>query len=139
MAITKDKMLSRVAGIERLIVLREGKLEHGIIISIDDFAAYELYKNRKYFREDTNHKIFTDKIRIRRPDVDWTYIKRGRFKYSIENYNRLEILPVVEVRVNEFGWIVISIKYKESGVEYKQDVTLIKLRQIFTEYGYYKR
>ena len=132
---TKDK----VTDIETFTVLSKGKLEHGIFISVDDSAVYELYKNRKYFRKDPDYKIFTDKIRIRRYDYGWTYIKRGRFKYSIENYNKLEILPCVEVSVNELGLIVIVIKYKDDGVEYKQDVLFMRLRSLFVHYGYYKR
>ena len=130
--------MPREYDIEEYVELDEGRLEHGIYIVIDDVAAYELYQNRKELMKDTNHKILTDKIRIVRTWYDSTYLKRGSYKVSIDKYE-LEISPEVEVSVDERGRTIIGIKYKENGKDYRQEVTTMKLRHIFTEYGYYKR
>lgn len=130
--------MPRENDIKEYVELDEGRLEHGIYIVIDDVAAYELYQNRKELMKDSNHKILTDKIRIVRTWYDSTYLKRGSYKVSIDKYE-LEISPEVEVSVDERGRTIIGIKYKENGKDYKQEVTTMKLRHIFTEYGYYKR
>lgn len=130
--------MPRENDIEEYAELDEGRLEHGIYIVIDDVAAYELYQNRKDLMKDPNHKILTDKIRIVRTWYDSTYLKRGSYKVSIDKYE-LDISPEVEVSVDERGRTIIGIKYKENGKDYRQEVTTMKLRHIFTEYGYYKR
>lgn len=130
--------MKRETDIESFMLLNEGNVDMMIEVALDYLAAYYLYENRKYLMKDTSHKITTDKIHMRSAYITGNCKEIGLLKYIIDNHE-LEISPEVEVSVNEYGFIVLGIKYKEDGVELREEVPMAKLRHIFVEYGYYER
>lgn len=130
--------MKRETDIESFMLLNEGNVDMMIEVALDYLAAYYLYENRKYLMKDSNHKILTDKIHIRSAYITGNCKEIGLLKYVIDNHE-LEISPEVEVSVNEYGFIVLGIKYKEDGVELREELPMVKLRHIFVEYGYYER
>ena len=130
--------MKRETDIESFMLLNEGNVSTMIEVAIDYLAAYHLYENRKYLMKDTSHKITTDKIHIRSVHITGNCKEIGPLKYDIDNHE-LEISPEVEVSVNEYGFIVLGIKYREDGVELREEMPMARLRHVFAEYGYYKR
>ena len=131
--------MKRETDIEPFIVLTEGVNVYAMLeVTIDYLAAYCLYENRKYLMKNHSHKITTDKIHIRCTYFTGNYKVIGRLMYDIDNHE-LAISPEVEVSVNDHGFIVLGIVYREDGVEYKKEVPVATLRSVFVRYGYYKR
>lgn len=125
--------MPRLYDLIRDVVLVSSEYRYKVMVVLDDTIVYKLYKERKNLKTDSNYVVKFNNLDIK---LEYGYTCYSQDPITWDT--KLELPKEAEMYVS-YDLLHMNVKFKEDGKEYEtNDIFLYPLRDLFTEYGYYK-